>query len=326
MTFGNEVDQAEAGQIFAAFVEAGGTFFDTADCYHSGRSEEILAGLIGNRRDDFVLATKAGLRVGDGPNDVGASAKHLVRSVERSLRRLGTDYIDLFQVHCWDPETPVDETLAAIDLLYRQGKVRYFGVSNQSGWQVAKTYYEALLHSLPKVVSVQVQYSLVERDVEREVIPVCQDLGLGVLPWGPLGGGFLSGKYRRGAEPPAGSRLSRSVSWMEEHWERRATEHGWDVLDTVTDIARQTGSSIAQVALAWLATRPGVVSPIIGASTLRQAEDNLAAASVHLTAEQTERLDAVSAIQPLYPQRFLTTAMSSRTDFDPAVDAWVGLR
>ncbi|MFF1442758.1 aldo/keto reductase [Streptomyces sp. NPDC058295] len=326
MTFGNEVDEIEAQAIIAAFVEAGGTFFDTADCYHGGRSETILGKVLKKRRDDVVIATKSGLRVGDGPNDVGASAKHLIRSAERSLRHLDTDYIDLYQIHCWDPETPVEETLSALDTLWRQGKVRYFGVSNQSSWQIAKTYFTALLRHLPEIVSVQAQYSLVEREVEREVIPVCRDLGLGVLPWGPLGGGFLSGKYHRTAEPPAGSRLARSVAWMEEHWERRATDRGWAVLDAVRRVAAATGGTPAQVALAWLARQPAVSSPIIGASCLAHAKDNMGATALELSDEHLALLDRAGALEPTYPQRFVDVAMSSRSDFVPKRDAWIGLR
>ncbi|WP_250404501.1 aldo/keto reductase [Streptomyces cellostaticus] len=326
MTFGNEVEESEAHAIIDAFVEAGGTLFDTADCYHGGKSERILGKALGSRRDDFVIATKSGLRVGDGPNDVGASAKHLIRSAERSLRHLGTDYIDLYQIHCWDPETPVEETLAALDTLWRQGKVRYFGVSNQAGWQISKTYFTALLRNTPQIVSVQTQYSLVEREVEREVIPACLNLGLGVLPWGPLGGGFLSGKYHAAEQPPAGSRLARSVAWMEEHWERRATPRGWAVLDAVREVAAATGATSAQVALAWLARQPAVTSPIIGASCLAHAKDNLGAAALDLSDEHLALLDRAGAVEPQYPQRFVDVAMHSRTDFVPDRDAWIGLR
>ncbi len=326
MTFGNEVEEAEANTIINTYIEAGGTFFDTADCYHGGKSEHILGRALKNRRDDFVIATKSGLRVGDGPNDIGASAKHIIRSVERSLRRLGTDFIDLYQIHCWDPETPIGETITAVETLWRQGKVRYFGVSNQTGWQIASTYFTALLHNTPAIASVQAQYSLVEREVEREVIPVCQSLGLGLLPWGPLGGGFLSGKYHPASEPPVGSRLAGSLSWMEEHWERRATPQGWAVLEAVREVAAATGGTAAQVALAWLACQPAVSSPIIGASCLAHAKDNLGACALNLSDEHLTLLDKAGAITPQYPQRFADVAMHSRTDFVPERDAWIGLR
>jgi aryl-alcohol dehydrogenase-like predicted oxidoreductase len=326
MTFGGEADEETSRSIIAAFLDAGGNFFDTADCYHAGRSEEILGSVIGRHRDEYVIATKSGLRVGDGPNDVGASAKHLSRSVERSMRRLGTDYIDLYQLHCWDPCTPLEETLGVLEVLWRQGKIRYLGISNYAGWQIARISGEAARRGLPAIASAQVQYSLVEREVEREVVPACLDLGLAVLPWGPLGGGFLSGKYRQGANPPADSRLARSQAWMEEHWERRAAEPGWRTLEAVRAITLDTGASCAQVALAWVAGRPAVASPIIGASTLGQALDNLGAAGLTLAEEHRTRLDEVSALLPAYPQRFISVAMSSRANYDPTTDSAVGMR
>ncbi len=326
MTFGADTDEDEARQIIALFRDHGGTFFDTADCYHGGKSEEILGRALAGDRDEVVLATKSGLRVGDGPNDVGGSATHLIRSVERSLRRLGTDRIDLYQLHCWDPETPLEETLAAAATLVQQGKVRYFGVSNLSGWQLTKAWYLASAHGWPRPVTAQQQYSLVERSIEREVVPACTHLGVGVLPWGPLGGGFLSGKYDRDTPPPSGTRLAGSLSWMEEYWERRATERGWRILDAIRAVSDETGRTVAQVAINWLLHRPGVVSPILGARTLAQAKDNLGGYGWELTAEQSERLSVASAIEPEYVQRFLGVAMGSRVDFDPAVDAWVGLR
>lgn len=312
MTFGNEVSEETAHQMIDRFVDAGGIFFDTADSYWAGQSEEILGRRIGARRDDYVIATKATLRFSVDPNAIGASRKHLISSCEASLRRLRTDYVDLYQLHCWDPYTPLEETLSALDDLVRSGKVRYVGVSNYTGWQVVKASLLAELRRYPPLVSLQPQYSLVERSIERDVVPACADRGLGLLPWGPLGGGFLSGKYRRGEDPPSGSRLSKSLDWMEEWWTRRAVDRNWAILDAVEDIARDLSKTPAQVALSWLRTRPLVVAPIVGAASLEQLEDNLGAAGWDLDADDVERLTEVSDLPVEYPQRFINVAMRTR--------------
>jgi aryl-alcohol dehydrogenase-like predicted oxidoreductase len=326
MTFGNEVDADTAEKIIGSYLDLGGNFFDTADCYHAGRSERILGAALATRRDSVVIASKVGLRVGDDANDVGTSAKHVLRSAERSLRHLGTGYLDLYQVHCWDPVTPLDETLGALDLLVRRGDVRYVGVSNFAGWQVTATAYRAGQRGTAAPVSAQQQYSLVERDIEHEVVPACVDSGLSILAWGPLGGGFLSGKYTPSQPPPAGSRLAGSLSWMEEFWGRRAVEANWRILSEVTAVAAETDRTPAQVALAWVAAQPQVAAAIIGASTVEQARDNLGAAGGWLSAEQVARLSAASDPGTLYPQRFQRVALSSRTDYDKDRDAWVWLR
>ena len=304
MTFGRELDEGGSMEIIARFLEAGGDFIDTADVYEQGASEEIGGRAVKGVREDLVLATKVRFPMGDGPNDAGLSRKHVLAGCEASLRRLGTDYIDLYQVHTWDALTPLEETLSTLTDLVRQGKVRYIGVSNFTGWQLMKALYVSELGGFERFVSLQPQYSLVERNIEREILPVCREEGLGVIPWSPLGGGFLSGKYRRGEGPPQGSRIAEAVESMEEHWGRRATERNWRTLDVIGEISEETGKSYAQISLNWL-RQEGVTAPIIGASRMEQLEDNLGAAGWELNEEQVARLSEASAIEDVYPYRFI---------------------
>ena len=278
MTFGRELEEEGSRKIIARFLEAGGNFIDTADVYSRGVSEEITGRAIKGVRDDVVLATKVRFPMGEGPNEVGLSRKHIFQGCEASLKRLGTDYIDLYQVHCWDEATPLEETMEALDELVNSGKVRYVGVSNFTAWQIARSIGVSEMGGLAKFVSLQPQYSLVERNIEYEILPVCREKGLGVIPWSPLGGGFLSGKYRRDEEPPEDSRIAGAGESMEEAWERRATERNWRVLDAVGEISEETGKSYAQISLNWLLRQEGVTAPIIGARKMEQLEDNLGAA------------------------------------------------
>lgn len=273
--------------------------------YESGVSEEIAGRALGERRDDVVLATKVRFPMGEGSNDVGISRKHVISGCEANLKRLGTDYIDLYQVHAWDEATPLEETLSALDDLVRAGKVRYLGVSNFMAWQIVKSLWVSDREGLERFVSLQPQYSLVERGIEDEVLPACVSEGLGVIPWGPLGGGFLSGKYRRGERPPGDSRIANAAEWMDEHWEKRATERNWAVIDAVGEVAEQTGKSYAQVSLNWLLRQPGVTAPIVGARRLDQLEDNLGAAGWALDGEQVRRLSDAAPPEPTYPARFI---------------------
>ena len=305
MTFGRELDEAGSEEIVNRFVEAGGNFIDTADVYENGVSEEITGRAIGDRRDDVVLATKVRFPMGEGPNDVGLSRKHIMAGCEASLRRLGTDYIDLYQVHCWDEATPLEETLSALTDLVRSGKARYIGVSNFMAWQIVKALGVSELHGFEKFVCLQPQYSLVERGIEDEALPACVSEGLGVILWGPLGGGFLSGKYRRGERPPEDSRIAGAEEWMDEYWEKRATERNWRVLDAVGAIAEETGKSYAQVSLNWLLCQDGVTAPIIGARTNEQLEDNLGAAGWRLDEKQVQRLSEAAPPEKTYPARFI---------------------
>ena len=308
MTFGREADEGDSRKIVDRFLDAGGNFLDTADVYSKGLSEEITGRAIKAVRDDVVLATKVFFPMGEGPNDIGLSRKHVTQGCEDSLRRLGTDYIDLYQVHCWDGVTPLQETLSALTDLVRSGKVRYIGVSNFTGWQLMRSVRVSEANGLERFACLQPQYSLVERNIEREVLPVCVEEGLGVIPWSPLGGGFLSGKYRRGEKPPQGSRISEAVESMEEYWDRRATERNWATLDVVGRISEELGKTYAQISLNWLLRQDGVTAPIIGARTLEQLEDNIGASGWKLTEEQLVELSEASAIEDVYPYRFIRNA------------------
>jgi aryl-alcohol dehydrogenase-like predicted oxidoreductase len=310
MTFGREIDEATAAKLVDLYLEAGGNFIDTADVYSRGASEEITGRAINAVRDDVVLATKARFATGKGPNDRGASRKHIIAACNSSLARLGTDYIDLYQIHAWDAATPLDETLEALSDLVHQGKVRYAGISNFTGWQVLWAHSLSEKGGYTRFVSIQPQYSLVERHIEYEVVPACIEAGLGLIPWGPLGQGWLTGKYQKDLPPPAGTRIADAGEDLEEAWAKRATERNWRIVQEVGSIARECGRSHAQVALNWLLRKPGVVSPIVGATKPEQLEDNLAATGWRLDDEQVRRLDEVSAPEPIYPYQFIAGAQS----------------
>lgn len=277
-------------------LEAGVNLFDTADIYSDGDSEEILGRALAERREDVVLATKVGGVTGPGPNDVGLSRRHVIAACEASLRRLGTDYIDLYQLHRWDGLTPLEETLSALDTLIDQGKVRYVGSSNFAGWQLMKALAISDARRLPRFCSQQAYYSLVAREAENELVPVALDQGVGLLGWSPLAGGFLSGKYRRGEAAPQGSRRAA--------WGDPGTideERGYAILDELSAIAAERGATVPQVALRWLIEQPGVTSVVVAARTEAQLADNLTAPSVSLEEADLARLDQVSEPPPLYP-------------------------
>ena len=278
-------------------LDAGINFFDTADVYSDGLSEEILGQALAGRRDRVLVATKARMAMGDGPNDAGLSRHHLIRSCEASLRRLGTDHIDLYQVHEWDGVTPMEETLGVLDDLVRAGKLRYVGCSNFSGWQMSKALGVSERLGLERYVSQQIYYSLQSRDAEYEIVPACLDQGVGILVWSPLAGGLLSGKYRRGQQGPEGAR--HLTDWNEPPV--RDEEQTYDVIEAAVEIGEAHGVSAAQVALAWLLGRPGVSSLVIGARTEEQLADNLAAAELELSAAERARLDELSAPPLIYP-------------------------
>jgi len=317
MTFGreHEATEAESREMLERFVAAGGNFIDTANVYSQGVSEEILGRwLEGQQRDSLVVATKVRFPMGDGPNDAGLSRKHILASVEASLRRLKTDYIDLYQVHCWDAFTPLAETLSTLDELVRRGWVRYLGVSNFSGWQLQKATELAKQHDWEAFVSLQPQYNLLCRSTEWELIPVSLNEGLGVIPWSPLRGGWLSGKFRRGMDAPGeGTRVKRAEErgWSES-WSAYNNEHTWRVIDALFEVAHEVDKKPAQVAINWLLQRPGVTAPIIGARTGEQLESNLGAVGWNLTAEQVGKLDRASAVQAPYPYDFVEGAQRRR--------------
>jgi aryl-alcohol dehydrogenase-like predicted oxidoreductase len=315
MTFGREADEATSRQIMDHFVAAGGNFIDTADVYTQGASEEIVGRWLKDKsRHDFVIATKVRFPMGEGPNEVGLSRKHILAGVEASLRRLGTDYIDLYQVHCWDRATPLAETLSTLDTLVKSGKVRYLGASNYSGWQLQKAIDLSKQMGWEPFTCLQPLYNLLDRSVEWELLPVCQNEGLGVIPWSPLRGGWLSGKYRRGmAAPPQGTRvkMAEEHGWSES-WSTYNNERTWSVLDALFAIAEQVGKSPAQVAINWLLQRPGVTAPIIGARNLEQLTSNVGATGWLLSDEQMVRLTQVSEQTLPYPYDFIARAQERR--------------
>lgn len=286
-----------AREEIAIAKEAGVNIIDTADVYSAGLSEEIIGQALGDARDDWLIATKARMPMGDGPNDAGLSRHHLIRACEASLRRLGTDYIDLYQVHEWDGQTPLEETLTALDDLVRSGKVRYVGCSNYAAWQMMKALGVSDARHLERFASTQVYYSLQSRHIEAEIVPACLDQGVGILVWSPIAGGLLSGKYRRGVQAPEGSRHLSDWSEPPVHDEDKL----YDTIELAVKIGESHGVSAAQVALAWLVQKPGVTSVIVGARTNEQLRDNLAAAELELSADEVKALDDVSGEPLRYP-------------------------
>ncbi|CAN7411018.1 aldo/keto reductase [Rhizobium sp. LjRoot254] len=291
-------DAAEARRLVDICLEAGVNLFDTADVYSNGASEEVLGEAIKGRRDQVLISTKTSLPMGDGPNDAGSSRPRLIKATEDALRRLGTDHIDLLQLHAFDAFTPVEEVLATLDTLVQSGKVRYVGVSNFSGWQIMKSLASADKHGWPRHVANQVYYSLVGRDYEWDLMPLGLDQGLGALVWSPLGWGRLTGKIRRGQPLPAGSRLNDTASFGPPVDDEKL----YDIVDALDEVAAETGKTLPQVALNWLTTRPTVSSVIIGARNEEQLRQNLGAIGWTLTVEQIARLDKASAVTAPYPR------------------------
>ncbi|HEV3275289.1 MAG TPA: aldo/keto reductase [Terriglobia bacterium] len=312
MTFGSEAgprtvpgaDEAESLAVIARFLDQGGNFIDTADGYAGGRSEEILGKALHGRRDDVVLATKAFFPTGDGPNNKGLTRKHIFQALEASLRRLSTDYVDLYQVHCFDTRTPIEETLSALDALVRQGKVRYLGCSNFGGWQLAKALGISAARGLERFECLQPQYSLVMRAADRELLPLCRSEKIGVIAWSPLAGGFLTGKYRPGEPAPPVSRLADSDPAARGWTEGFLTPHNFGILAALESTARALGKSLAQTALGWALAVPGMTAVIIGARNLRQLDDNLGAGGWDFPSALWQKLDEASALPLEYPQDF----------------------
>ncbi|HEX3816194.1 MAG TPA: aldo/keto reductase [Mycobacteriales bacterium] len=299
MTFGSESDESVSHAQLDRFVEVGGNFIDTANVYSRGVSEEIIGRWFAKRpevRDKVVLATKGRFPMGDGPNDAGLSRVSLSRALDASLSRLGIDTIDLYQAHAWDPFTPIEETLRFYDDAVRAGKIRYVGVSNFIGWQLQKAALLTKHLGLPPVVTLQPQYSLLVRDIEFELVSVCENENIGILPWSPLGGGWLTGKYKRDSAPTGATRLGENPErGMEAYDRRNRDERTWRIIDAVESVATARGVSMSQVSLSWLADRSAVTSVILGARTVEQLDDNLGAAGLHLSAEETALLDEASA-------------------------------
>ncbi len=320
MTFGGQgsfarvgsTDVAEAGRQVDMCLDAGVNLVDTADVYSGGQAEEILGQVLRGRRDKVLVATKVRMAMGRGPNDAGLSRHHVISGCEASLRRLDTDHIDLYQVHEWDGQTPLEETLHALDLLVASSKVRYVGASNYASWQLMKALGTAGRLGLPPFVSQQIYYSLQAREAEYELIPLAVDQGLGVLVWSPLAGGLLSGKYRRNHEAPAGSR--QLTDWGEPPVYDQ--ESLYDIAEVLVGLGEQRGVSAAQVALAWTLGKPAVTSLVIGARTTEQLADNLAAASLSLTEAERAELDKASAPPLIYP--YWHQARTARDRLSPA--------
>jgi aryl-alcohol dehydrogenase-like predicted oxidoreductase len=289
-------------------LDAGVNLIDTADVYSDGLSEEVVGKTLKGRRDRVLIATKARFAMGDGPNDAGLSRHHLIRACDASLRRLGTDYIDLFQVHEWDGHTPLEETLSALDHLVNAGKVRYIGCSNFAAWHIMKALGISERKNLQRFISQQIYYSLQARDAEYELVPVALDQGVGILVWSPLAGGLLSGKYRRGQDKPEGSR--HLTDWNEPpvHDEDQL----YDIVDVLVEIGEARGVSAAQVALAWTLGRPGIATVVVGARTEEQLADNLGAVDLTLEDDERARLDEVSAPRLMYPYWHQAKSASER--------------
>jgi aryl-alcohol dehydrogenase-like predicted oxidoreductase len=315
MTFGRESTEEVSFQMLDCFVEAGGNFIDTANVYSRGVSEEVVGRwLQSQRRDELVIATKVRFPMGPGPNDLGLSRKHILSAVEASLRRLNTDYIDLYQVHMWDPGTPLEETLEALHQLARSGKVRYLGASNYAGYQLQRAIDLSHQQGGEPFSCLQPLYNLLDRSIEWELLPVCEAEGVGVIPWSPLRGGWLSGKYRRGmSAPPPDTRIEEAEKqgWGES-WALYANERTWHVIDVLLEVAAEVERTPAQVALNWLLRKSTVTAPIIGARTMAHLEDNLGATGWSLTSEQVNQLDQASALPLPYPYESLAQQRASR--------------
>lgn len=303
MTFGRKLDEEHSHKVMDRYVEEGGNFFDTADVYNAGTSEKILGSwLNGREREESVIATKVRFTMGNHQNAVGLSRKHIIKSVSDSLERLNTDYIDLLQVHAWDPQTPIGETLTTLDDLVREGKVRYIGASNFRAWQLASAVEYSRSHDLEEFVSLQPQYNLLVRATEYELVPYCRRENIGILPWSPLKGGILSGKYTKDMkEPPEGTRLK---AWRERGMEWPWTSEGeyvWKVLGKLNELQQKLGKKPSQIALNWLLRNEAVTAPIIGATSMEQLEENLGSIGWRLSEEEVRELDDASRLYVTYP-------------------------
>jgi aryl-alcohol dehydrogenase-like predicted oxidoreductase len=310
MTFGNEADEETSGRIIEAYIEAGGNFLDTADVYSAGISEQIIGRWLASHPTDaeqLVIATKGRFPMGPGANDYGASRRHLRDALDSSLARLGVDFVDLYQIHAFDALTPLEETLRFLNDAVSAGRIGSYGFSNFTGWQLTKAAWIAKVHGWAPPVTLQPQYSLLVRGIEHEIVPAALDQAIGLLPWSPLAGGWLSGKYRRDDVPTGATRLGTNPErGMEAYGPRNEDEHTWRVLDALKSVADAVGSTQAAVALAWLDAQPAVTSTILGARTIEQLQQNLAAVDLRLDADQLETLTEASTprteVYPYGPQ------------------------
>ena len=305
-TFGWNTDEETAKKIMSLYQERGGNYFDSADSYNAGESERILGLWMkeSGTRDSCVVGTKTFFPTGKGPNDSGLSRKHIFQSVDESLRRLNTDYIDLYQLHCFDALTPLDETLRALDDLVSAGKIRYVGLSNFAPSKIMKTVMTSRYEGWISVAALQLEYSLLVRSAEWELLPLCRDEGIGTLAWSPLAGGWLTGKYRRDADIPSESRAGRGDRW-DDGEDQRGTERAYDIIDVLLTISDEVGKPASQVSLNWMIQQKIVTAPLIGARTIGQLEQNLGALDWELEENQLERLNAVSAPSLPSPYSFI---------------------
>jgi len=301
MTFGAEADEATSSQLMDVYAGAGGNFLDTADVYSAGVSEEIVGRWLKAHPTEarqMVVATKGRFPMGKGPNDLGISRRHLVQALDASRKRLGVEQIDLYQVHAWDALTPIEETLRFLDDAVSAGKIAYYGFSNFLGWHITKAVHLAKANHWAPPVTLQPQYNLLVREIELEIVPACLDAGIGLLPWSPLGGGWLAGKYQRDVKPSGATRLGENPNrGMEAFGPRNSQERTWQIIDAVDTMAKTRGATSAQVALAWVAAQPAVTSVILGARTAEQLKDNLGAGSLTLGSDEIATLSVVSEPQ-----------------------------
>ncbi|MFN8508162.1 MAG: aldo/keto reductase [Dehalococcoidia bacterium] len=308
MMFGGKTTAADSARIIDRAIDAGVNFLDTANVYNAGRSEEATGAALkaNGRRQQIILATKVHGRMGEGPNDWRNTRRHIIESCEASLRRLGTDWIDLYQIHRPDPDIPADETLRALDDLVRSGKVRYIGTSTYAAWQVVESLWTSKEYGLNRFICEQPPYHILDRRIERELVPMAQTFGIGLIPWSPLAGGMLTGKYRRDEPPPEDSRWATYNSNPAQR--RRWNERIFDALEGLEPLAKARGITMSQLALAWVMQQPGITSPIIGPRTMEQLEDNLKAFDVTITAEDREIIDGLvppgTHVSPYYEADF----------------------
>jgi aryl-alcohol dehydrogenase-like predicted oxidoreductase len=330
MTFGNDrwgSEDAESKRIFDRYLESGGNFIDTADGYAEGKSEQVVGRFIadGNLRDRLVLATKFSFNAQEGnPNAGGNGRKNIYRALEGSLRRLQMDYIDLYWMHVWDTITPVEEVVSTLTDLVREGKIRYYGFSDVPAWYAARAYTLAEQQGLERPIGFQLEYSLVERNIEREHIPAALELGIGLCPWSPLASGFLAGKYTK--EGPASSKGSRLEVLKESNNPvfNKFTDRNWKILEAVQDVAKELRRPAAEVALNWVATQPGVTSTIIGATKLKQLDSNLNSLSFEIPTELRKKLDEASAVEVVHPYMFFEEVLQDRVRGGVQVHKWSG--
>ncbi len=324
MTFGTQwgwgADETVSKSIFDRYVDAGGNFVDTADGYQGGQSEQMCGKFINDRklRDQIVLATKFTFNGSPGnPNSGGNGRKNIYRALDASLRRLNTDFVDLYWLHAWDTVTPVEEVVGTLTDLVRAGKIRHYGFSDTPAWYVARAHTLAEQQGKEGVAALQLEYSLIERNIEREHIPAAQELGIGICPWSPLGGGFLTGKYKRQGDTGTGDgRLTKGSPF------NKFTDHNWRMLEVLLDASKQLGKSPAQVAIQWVITQPGITSTILGASSLAQLNDNLASLEFAIPADLRKRLDEASAPEPVHPYVFFGGMIQSMIHGGVEVKAW----